>query len=224
MAVTRLLGWERARNGEEGERKGGERRKRRRNEKGKRGRVAPREVGESSVPDGPEPFRDTDWDERRFWQYNFFSSLSFFSSPLLCSLHTVVFMHFHSIWPPSLPPFLFWHSISRFPLSLSFFFFFVKSKGRITLGVVFALHYEISRSPLNENGGEINALPHSPGACKLKKKKRITCLVLFYHPLKSSYLREICHCLFSVSGVLFMKLGALCSIWDVRCSKSLCCS
>lgn len=38
-----------------------------------REKVAPREVEENSAPDKTQPFCDTEWDERGFWQNNFFS-------------------------------------------------------------------------------------------------------------------------------------------------------
>lgn len=166
MAVTRLFGMREGKKRRGGREKGGERKKRRRNERGKEGEWHP--VKLEKVVCRTELNLSATLTEMK-GDFDFFSSLSFFSSPLLCSLHTVVFMHLHFIWPPLCLPFCL--AVDQ-PFS-TLFFFFVKSKGRITLGVVFAFHYKISRSPLNENGGEINVLPLSPGACKLKKKKEL---------------------------------------------------
>lgn len=85
------------REGEKG-REGREREGKREKKKEKRKKVAPREVEESSAPDRAEPFCDTEWDERGFWQYNFFSSLPFFFPSLPCCLHPFYLTS-------SLPPF-----------------------------------------------------------------------------------------------------------------------
>lgn len=97
----------------EKEREGKEREGKKRKREGNREKVAPREVEGGIAPGRAQPFCETEWDERRFWQNNFFSSLSFFSS-LLRHLHSFYAPPFHltSTLPPSIL-----HLISRWPFS-----------------------------------------------------------------------------------------------------------
>lgn len=115
----------------------------------------------SSASDKVEP-PNSEWDERGFSQYNFFSSPCFLLLlPLLsfarCLLASVL---------SELPPFIL-HLISSWPFS-PYHKWKARRKRKKKEG--FAFHYKISRSPSNDNG-EINFLPHPPGACKRKKNK-----------------------------------------------------
>lgn len=121
-----------------GRERGGKRKKEEKKRDGNTEKVAPREVEKSSAPDRAEPFWDTEWDERGFWQYNFFSSLS---SSLHSSAVYTVFMHLHFIWP-LLSLFVF-----AFDLPFAFFFFFSLSEKEEEETCSFAFHYETSRSP-----------------------------------------------------------------------------